>query len=400
MKKILFLILIILAISFIGLGYLLISFTPPDHAMYKVSATKLPTTYSSFEAYIQSTKHWLSKNREFVTKDKENELLANTPFEIKAKNEGTLRRGIILVHGLGDSPYSFIDIAHHLSEQGFHVRVILLPGHGSKPANLISTSIHDWEALLSDQIALFNTEVDQLYLGGFSTGANLVTNVAINDQSIKGLLLFSPAFRHRSGVSKFSYVLDALNPWPFHKVKKADNFAKYDIVPNNAAVQFSISSQQVTDNLATRLFQRPTFMVISEKDNVIDTKQALVLFEEKFTHPNSRLLWFGNSPQSVDKRIIVLDDYLPQQRISNFSHMSVLYEPSNIHYGINAKYRICDANASSHLGVLCANSNNLWYSAFGYKEEGKLHARLTYNPWFREMSTIINSVLNIDSLSR
>lgn len=400
MKKSLILIATILAISVIGIGYLLVSFSPPDNAIYKVSSTKLPTDSPNFETYIQSTKLWLSQNREFVTDNKAQELEANLPFEIKAKNKGERSRGILLVHGLGDSPYSFIDIAEQLSEQGFHVRVMLLSGHGSKPANLISTSIQEWETLLEHQVTMFKKEVDHLYLGGFSTGANLVTTLAIRDQSIKGLLLFSPAFRHRSGVSKLSYLLDYLNPWPFHKTKKADNFAKYNIVPNNAAVQFSVSSQQVIDNLAIKLYERPTFMVVSEKDNVIDTRKVLALFEERFTHPNSRLLWFGKETKSDDKRIMVLDDYLPKDRISNFSHMSVLYAPSNLHYGINANYRICDENPKSHLGAACATSANLWYSAFGYKEEGKLHARLTYNPWFSEMSSVINSVFDIDHLSR
>ena len=211
--------------------------------------------------------------------------MANTPFEIKAKNKDLLSRGIILVHGLGDSPYSFIDIADQLSEQGFQVRVILLPGHGSKPADLISTKIEEWETFLGDQVAMFNKEVENLYLGGFSTGANLVTTLAIQDQNIKGLLLFSPAFRHRSGVSELSHLLNVLNPWPFHKAKKADNYAKYDVVPNNAGVQFSFSSQQVNENLAIKQFDRPTFMVVSEKDNVIDTSQVLALFEQRFPPP-------------------------------------------------------------------------------------------------------------------
>ncbi len=138
----------------------------------------------------------------------------------------------------------------------------------------------------------------------------------------------------------------------------------------------------------------------SEKDNVIDTRKVLALFEERFTHPNSRLLWFGKKTKSDDKRIIVLDDYLPQNRISNFSHMSVLYAPSNFHYGINANYIICDESPKSRLGVACSQSTHLWYSAFGYKEKGKLHARLTYNPWFSEMSSVINTVFNMDHLPR
>ncbi|NQZ22961.1 MAG: hypothetical protein HRT53_13010 [Colwellia sp.] len=76
--------------------------------------------------------------------------------------------------------------------------------------------------------------------------------------------------------------------------------------------------------------------------------------------------------------------------------MSALNAPSNLHYGIHANYRICDENPKSRLGAACARSTKLWYCAFGYKEAGKFHARLTYNPWFSEIS----SVINIDYLPR
>ncbi|WP_300176697.1 hypothetical protein [uncultured Aliivibrio sp.] len=54
----------------------------------------------------------------------------NMPFERGDRNS---KKAILLVHGLGDSPYSFSDLATTFSEQGFYVQVLLLPGHGSKP---------------------------------------------------------------------------------------------------------------------------------------------------------------------------------------------------------------------------------------------------------------------------
>ena len=36
------------AISVIGISYLLVSFSPPEHAIYQASSTKLPTDYANF----------------------------------------------------------------------------------------------------------------------------------------------------------------------------------------------------------------------------------------------------------------------------------------------------------------------------------------------------------------
>ncbi len=59
----------------------------------------------------------------------------NAPFEIEPKDPSG--KAILLVHGLSDSPYSFVDVANKLADQGFLVRVPLLPGHGAKPSDLM-----------------------------------------------------------------------------------------------------------------------------------------------------------------------------------------------------------------------------------------------------------------------
>ncbi len=102
------------------------------------------------------------------------------------------QKGILLVHGLGDSPYSFTDIGPVLADNGFLVRTLLLPGHGTRPGDMLNVQIDQWRALLKKQTEILEQEVDQVYLGGFSTGANLVTELALQDERIAGLVLFSP----------------------------------------------------------------------------------------------------------------------------------------------------------------------------------------------------------------
>ena len=85
----------------------------------------------SFSEYREVTKRWLSINRTFVTTDYDREIGINMPFELSPTQSSD--KAILLVHGLGDSPYSFSDIGNSLRNQGFYVQSLLLPGHGSKP---------------------------------------------------------------------------------------------------------------------------------------------------------------------------------------------------------------------------------------------------------------------------
>ena len=68
--------------------------------------------------------------------------------------------------------------------------------------------------------------------------------------------------------------------------------------------------------------------------------------------------------------------------------MAVLFSPDNPHYGINGEYRMCtNGQEGEWEGEVapCPPTDQLWYSAYGYREQGKIHARLTWNPHFEQM---------------
>jgi len=143
-------------------------------------AERLPSfEQDSFDEYVTDTQQWLTSNRVFITDDQQFELEANSPREYKpAQPNG---QAVLLVHGLSDSPYSFNDVATHLAEQGYLVRAVLLPGHGSKVGDLQLPTLSDWQGVVDHHTRLLQQEYDSVWLGGYSTGANLVTSQAIND---------------------------------------------------------------------------------------------------------------------------------------------------------------------------------------------------------------------------
>ncbi|MBR9847694.1 MAG: alpha/beta fold hydrolase, partial [Algicola sp.] len=147
----------------------------------------------NFDRYLQETNTWLRNNRQYISSNHDKELDMNMPFEIIPKT--ATNKAILFVHGLGDSPYSFSDLANSMGEQGFRVQTLMLPGHGSKPEDMMQPSYFDWQAIVDHYANLLKNEYDEVWLGGFSTGANLVTIHAIERGNIQGLLLFSPGFQ-------------------------------------------------------------------------------------------------------------------------------------------------------------------------------------------------------------
>ena len=88
---------------------------------------------TSFNRYARN-----NKSSPYV--DSEN---LNASFEF-VPDEEEIRGGVLLVHGLTDSPYHLKAIGEIFSENGFYVIGLRLPGHGPVPGGLLNVTWEDW----------------------------------------------------------------------------------------------------------------------------------------------------------------------------------------------------------------------------------------------------------------
>ncbi|WP_443088978.1 alpha/beta hydrolase [Vibrio sp. 16] len=363
--------------------------SPVEDPAYEKAAALPDYSQDSFAQYVAETKIWLEQHRLFITEDKQAELASVLPHEYRpAQPNG---QGVLLVHGLGDSPYSFHDIATHLAERGYLVRTILLPGHASKVGDLQLPTLQDWQGVVNHHIELLKQETAQLWLGGYSTGANLATSAALSDESIQGLLLFSPALEPGSGVVKFAELASHFITWADQDPE--DNPLRYNSLPMNAAAIYYQTSAIVREQLEAANYSRPVFMLLSEGDKVIDTEYAVSTFSEKMPNAANHIVWQGEHDLS-EPRSTRFSMRIPEQRISNGSHMGLLFSPTNPNYGVGGSNLICSNGQPEETSNSCAQGEDIWFSAWGYVEPGKTHARLTYNPYFEQSMAIMDKVMS------
>lgn len=352
----------------------------------------------SFIDYQTETIQQLRSRRHFQLQDVQNELLWNSPQEWRPSpvgNDIKPQKGILLVHGLGDSPWSFHDVARELANHGFLVRTVLLPGHGTRPEDLLTVKAEDWQKTVQQQVLALEKDVSgQVYLGGFSTGANLVLEYAYTHPKIAGLVLFSPGFKSVS-FDWLAPLLSDIRPWLIKPTETSSmqTPVRYMNVPTNGFAQFYRTSL-VARQLLRNPYDKPVFMVVTQHDSVLDTHYLLETFQNSFTHPQSRLIWYGEPPGLQDKRIVVRTDKLPELHISQFSHMGVLFSPSNSLYGVSGTLRICRNSMNTQITDACEHESQLWYSDWGYQEAGKIHARLTFNPYFDWQTALMLETIN------
>jgi alpha-beta hydrolase superfamily lysophospholipase len=118
-------------------------------------------------------------------------------FEVDAP-----RGGVLLVHGLSDSPYSTRALGRLFAERGFYALGLRMPGHGTVPGALTATRWSDWgEAfrLGARHVARRVGEDRPFYIVGYSNGAALAIDYTLGALEGSGdprpteLILLSPA---------------------------------------------------------------------------------------------------------------------------------------------------------------------------------------------------------------
>lgn len=379
----------LLIISLAALALMGCSSVAEQHEPLHTSAEYYNYIQPSFDQYVETTTDWLEENRAFITEDHQKELAMNAPY---SKGDPNSDKAILLAHGLGDSPFSFSDISNSLAEQGFYVQVVLLPGHGSNPQHMSLVNYKDWQTLIDHYANLLKQDYDQVWLGGFSTGGNLVAIHALDNSGIDGLMLFSPGFQT---VTPF---LERLTPlvamftdgWTAEET----NFAKYSSAPINSALAYSESAKVFRDKVADRKLDIPTLLVTAQADSVIDAEALRDYFENHFTHPNSQLVWYGEDSQFDETtNTQIYSMHRDDLKISTASHMSPLFAPENSYYGENGEKIICENSFSKSDTEACENGEPTWFSAWGYTEKGRIHARLTWNPYYAELESTMRAVV-------
>jgi len=365
----------------------------PSDPLLTPSAASPVLGVQSFDDYQSQTWQMLMHNRHPLSEDLVREVALNSPQQW-LPSEPTGSRGVLLIHGLGDSPFSFSDIAPQLAKQGYLVRTVLLPGHGTRPADLLEVEANQWQQVVAEQLRLLKQQVDHVYLGGFSTGGNLALTAAYKDPQVRGLMLFSPGFKASTSLVGLTPYISWLRPWldDDEGEELQNNLVRYSNAPTNAFAQYHTTSSDSLAALDKQPFNRPVFIALSEHDSVLDSQGIRQLFQRRFSHPDSRLMWFGHQPDQQSGRIIERNSQLPNWRISNMSHMGLLFRPSNPYYGPEGEQRICENGQPESQLKQCLSNQPVWYSAYGLVEPGKYHARLTFNPYFDEMMSELSKV--------
>ncbi|MES1982154.1 MAG: alpha/beta fold hydrolase [Pseudomonadota bacterium] len=328
--------------------------TPSLEARHRPSGlnSRFTGEKSGFTDYVIETRAMITEARVRIGAiDLEQASNGNSPFQLKPApgyppGKGkTYKRGVLLVHGLTDSPYFMRHLGKFFQEQGFRVMAILLPGHGTQPGDMLDVSWQEWAKAVAYGCDRLAAEADDLYLAGFSTGGTLSVYHSLRDKRVRGLFLFSPAFgiSPRAAIATWHKLYSWL--WPRAKwvdIKQDKDIYKYESFPKNAAAQLYALIQKLHIALRKRTLSIPVFAAASADDSTVITP-ATVQFMAQAAHASNRLVLYTTDigkpvPNIAAGKLELVNSALPAQKILSSAHTAIVLPPTDAHYGASGSY--------------------------------------------------------------
>lgn len=324
----------------------------------------------------------------------------NAPFELHPSSEllqsasQACKRGVLLVHGLTDSPYHMRHLATFFQRNGFRVMAVLLPGHGTQPGDLLDVSWKDWAKTVAYGVERLADEVDAVFLAGFSAGAALSVYHASTDKRIRGLFLFSPALEitSRARWARLHKLYSWMNPraaWV--SVMPDQDIYKYESFCKNAAAQM----YALTKALPQNDIPIPVFIAASADDATVHSS-ATLRFIQRAQHPASTLVWYSTK-QMTQSKVEWVDSAIPERKILSSAHTAIVMPPEDEHYGAKGEYKNClhYHGSEEERYVMCLKAKQ--DVSLGEVNERNLRhglmRRLTFNPHYAQMEASMQRFL-------
>lgn len=296
----------------------------------------------SFQEYLQQTQDMIKKARLDAAQFPDS-VMANMPFEWRPHRfDG--KRGILLIHGLFDSPFIMRDVARHFLTRGFLVRTILLPGHGTVPGDLLTIKHQEWQKAAAYGVEQLKKDVEEVYISGYSLGGALAIDQALHNPTISALILFSPALELVQHFLALLYQTHILISWfvkraNWYRINPPIDYARYTSYPLNAVDQTYWMCRRTKRTLEANPLLMPLFIAQSADDEVI-TPQVLLNSFPDLPNPQNRLLYYTTQPLThADTRIEQRNSAYPEHDILDLSHICLTVAPENPHYGINGDFK-------------------------------------------------------------
>lgn len=229
--------------------------------------------------------------------------------------------GVLLLHGMSDSPYALSHVAKHFKGEA-HLLGLRLPGHGTIPSGLVALEWQDMASAVSLATSHMRDVLkgQPLYVVGFSTGAALALNHELErlsknqEMDYAGMIFISPAIGlppvaagakwqarlgQMLGLEKLSWnsIQTEYDPFKYNSFAVNAGDVVYQLAERNQTIMDKLSVEQLVTIAPILSFQSITDATVSSLSVISDlylrlpdNGHQLVMFDINRTQVNMGLI--------------------------------------------------------------------------------------------------------------
>ncbi len=247
----------------------------------------------------------------------------NRSFELPAVEPAG---GVLLLHGMSDSPYSLRALGEVLNQHGYWVVGLRLPGHGTLPAGLKTVRWEEMAAVVRlgmDRLAS-RVGARAIHIIGYSTGAPLALDFALAalDGDVtpapSSLVLISPAIgvTPAAALAKWKVrlaILPGLEKFAWTGIQPEFDPFKYNSFTANAGYQVHRLTRRLARAVEARAGRGliedfpPTLVFLSTVDATVSVDAVVDNLLEHLAPGRHELVLYDINRQNVNTSVLVSD---------------------------------------------------------------------------------------------
>ena len=222
-------------------------------------------------------------------------------------NAGESAVGILLLHGWTGSPPEMQPLGAALAAQGWTVHGPLLPGHGTRPEDMLTVNERDWIAAAAAAYTALAAECETVFVGGLSMGGLLALDLgATLPRPPAGIIAMSAPIYitdWRRHLAPAAPLLTRFQPWS-HK-----EAVRHDVDPTTASRLWdyrrypTISGHHIVrlmNRVRARLPQvrAPLLVMQGRQDRTVVPASAQYIYDH-VASPDKTLVWWERSAHCI-----------------------------------------------------------------------------------------------------
>ena len=199
----------------------------------------------------------------------------NFPFFLTPKNPNG--QAVLLLHGFSASPREMSLLGTTLQDNDFTVYGVRLPGHGTRPEDLLNRKAEEWQDTVSRGYQSLHKMGFAVSVAGLSTGALLALTLALKQQPDK-LILLSPFLKLKHFLAPLAAPLSYLHLYQKKYIAVAERPFYYQRRPLKGVAQINRLCRQLNGQL--NLITTPSLILTSTGDTTIAKGTAAKIYQQ------------------------------------------------------------------------------------------------------------------------